>query len=95
MSFHQAAPLLTLQSDAVHGEGPGQLGGHLHAAADQGLSKHVLEGLVIRGAVAQLADHRDGILVTEQRTVMNSFSGTISPRYPHSHFRQLTSGSRH
>ena len=65
MFFHHGGPLLTLQSDAVHGEGPGQLGGDLHAAADQGLSKHVLEGLVKGGAVAQLADHRDGVLVTE------------------------------
>jgi len=55
--------LLTLQSDAVHGEGPGQLCGNLHAAADQGLAKHVLEGLVEVCAVAQLADHRDGVLV--------------------------------
>ena len=65
---HHGGRLLTLQSDAVHGEGPGQLGGHLHAAADQGLSEHVLEGLVKGGAVAQLADHRDGILGAERRT---------------------------
>lgn len=58
--------MLTLQGDAVHGEGPGQLGGDLHAAADQGLSKDVLEGLVKCGAVAKLADHGDGILEEER-----------------------------
>lgn len=58
--------MLTLQGDAVHGEGPGQLGGHLHAAADQRLPKHVLEGLVKGRAVAKLTDHRDGILEEER-----------------------------
>lgn len=59
--------MLTLQGDAVHGEGSGQLGGHLHAAADQRLPKHVLEGLVKGRAVAKLTDHRDGILTDEEK----------------------------
>lgn len=54
--------MLTFKGDAVHGERPGQLGGDLHAAADQRLPKYVLEGFVEGGAVAKLTDHRDGIL---------------------------------
>ena len=53
---------LTLQSNTVHGERPGQLGGNLHAATNQGLPKHMLEGLVKGGAIAQFADHGNGIL---------------------------------
>ncbi|KAG7223654.1 hypothetical protein INR49_015379 [Caranx melampygus] len=49
-------------SYTVHGESSGQLGGNLHAATNQGLPKHMLEGLVKVGAVAKFADHGNGIL---------------------------------
>ena len=52
----------TLQSDAVHGEGSGQLSGNLHASADEGLAKDMLESFIEVWTVSQLADHRDGIL---------------------------------
>lgn len=57
--------VLTLQRNTVHGESSGQLGGNLHAATNQGLSKHMLEGLVKVGAVAQLADHGNGVLSSQ------------------------------
>ena len=52
----------TLQGYTVHGESSGQLGGNLHATTNQGLPKHMLEGFVEVGAVAQLADHGNGVL---------------------------------
>lgn len=67
---------LTLQSYTIHGESSGQLGGNFHAAANQGLSKHVLEGLVKVGAVAQLADHGDSIL-KGKNIVMNKLAYSI------------------
>lgn len=62
---------LTLQGYTIHGESSGQLGGNLHAATNQGLPKHVLEGLVKVGAVAQLADHGNGILGGQKQVGMN------------------------
>ncbi len=67
---------LTLQSYTVHGESSGQLGGNLHAATNQGLPKHVLEGLVKVGAVAQLADHGDSILMGQKHIGMNTAANT-------------------
>ena len=64
---------LTLQSYTIHGESSGQLGGNFHAATNQGLSKHVLEGFVKVGAVTQLADHGDSILKREN-IVMNKLA---------------------
>ena len=71
----------TLQSDAVHGEGTCQLGRHLHAAADERLAKHVLEGLVKLGAVAQLADHWDGVLRGDERGKMYSSILHMNPEH--------------
>lgn len=67
---------LTLQSYTVHGESSGQLGGHFHAATNQGLPKHVLEGLVKVGAVAQLADHGDSILIGQKHVGMSTAANT-------------------
>lgn len=67
---------LTLQSYTVHGESSGQLGGNFHAATDQGLPKHVLEGLVKVGAVAQLADHGDSILMGQKHVGVNTAGNT-------------------
>ena len=67
---------LTLQSYTVHGESSGQLGGHFHAATNQGLSKHVLEGLVKVGAVAQFANHGDSILMGQTQNVINEVANT-------------------
>lgn len=69
---------LTLQCDTVHGESSGQLGGNFHAATNQGLSKHVLEGLVKVGAVAQLADHGDGVLMAQEHIGKNSVENTTN-----------------
>lgn len=60
---------LTLKGDTIHGKSSGQLSGNLHAAANQGLSKHMLEGLVKIGVVAQFADHGDGILSGQEHGV--------------------------
>lgn len=60
---------LTFQGNAVHGESSGQLSGNFHAATNQRLSKDVLEGLIKVGTVAQLADHRDCILMGENTLV--------------------------
>lgn len=54
--------MLTLQSDAIHGESSSQLSGHFHTAADQSFPKHVFEGLVKVLTVTELADHGDCIL---------------------------------
>lgn len=62
---------LTLQSYTVHSESSGQLGGNLHAATYKSLPKHVLEGLVEGVAVAQLADHGDGVLKGRRHFGMN------------------------
>lgn len=70
---------LTLQSYAVHGESSGELGGNFHAATNQCLSKHVLEGLVEVGAVAQLTDHGDGILRGQKHTNMTTGATTEDP----------------
>lgn len=59
---------LTLQSNTVHGESSCQLGGNLHATTNEGLPKHVLEGFVKVGTVAELADHWDGILMEKNET---------------------------
>ena len=67
---------LTLQSDTVHGEGSGQLGGDFHAATDQSLPEHVLEGLVEGVAVAQLADHGNSILMGQKHVGMNTVADT-------------------
>lgn len=69
--------LLTLQSYTVHGESSGQLGGNLHAATNQGLPKHMFEGLVKVGAVAQFADHGDSVLMGQKQVGMTTVANTI------------------
>ena len=63
---------LTLESNTVHSESSSQLGGNFHAATNQSFSKHVLEGLVKSVAVAQLADHGDGVLMGQRHVGMNT-----------------------
>lgn len=67
---------LTLQSYTVHGESSGQLGGHFHAATNQGLPKHMLEGLVKVVAIAQLADHGDSVLMGQKHIGTNTVANT-------------------
>lgn len=58
---------LTFQSYTIHGESSSQLGGNLHATANQRLSKNVLKSLVKVGTVAQLTDHGNGILEAKDK----------------------------
>lgn len=69
MTFTCAAGQLTLKSNTIHGERSGQLGRNFHAATDQGLPEHVLEGFVEVGAVAQFADHRDRVLIGQEHSM--------------------------
>lgn len=70
---------LTLQSYTVHGESPGELGGNFHAATNQRLAKHMLEGLIKVGTVAQLTDHGDRILRGHKQVILNLFTpGSIN-----------------
>ena len=54
--------LRTIERDTVEVLCSCYLCGHLHTAADQGLTVDVFDGGRKLGLIGQLADHRDGIL---------------------------------